>query len=120
YEIVDALAKQYGFDYRFIWPPYIRVGHKPLVVPEQAIADSVDPALDRLYQAVHQRVSASAALYPRLLDMTSAFDDYSELVWIDDVHVTPVGNRLLAAHIAATVTNSSTTPPASTISDAER
>jgi len=103
YDIVDALARKYGFEYRFIWPPYIRLGRKPLVVAEQAISRNVDPALDRLYQSVYQRVSASAAAHPRLFDTTSALDGSSDLLWIDEVHLTPTGNRLIASTIAATI-----------------
>jgi lysophospholipase L1-like esterase len=104
YEIVDALAHQYGFEYAFLWPPYIRIGPKPLVAAEQTIAQSVDPALDRLYQLVHQRVRESAARHPRLVDLSRAFDAHPELLWLDEVHVTPVGNQLLAASIVATMT----------------
>jgi len=104
YAIVDALAKKYGFEYRFIWPPYIRTGHKQLVAAEQTISGRIDPALDRLYQSVYKRVSASAAAHPRLVDMTNVFDGSHDLLWIDEVHVTPVGNRMLAAAIAAMLT----------------
>jgi lysophospholipase L1-like esterase len=104
YQIVEGLATKFGFDFWLIWPSYIRSGGKPLVAAETEIANNVDPALDRLYQAVHRRVAAGAAAHSRLLDMTTAFDAYPDLLWLDEVHVTADGNRLLAASIAASVT----------------
>jgi lysophospholipase L1-like esterase len=101
YDIVDGLARKYGFDFWFFWPPYIRMGHKVLVAEEQAIARGVDSSLDALYQSAHKAVAAEAWTRPQLRDLTDAFDDYPDLVWIDDMHVTPEGNRVLAARIAA-------------------
>jgi hypothetical protein len=96
YGIVESLARQYGFDFRFFWPPYIRMGHKPLIPEEEAIANEVDPPLDRLYQSVQRGVSESTSAYLKLIDLTNIFDDHPDLVWIDDMHVTPIGNQILA------------------------
>jgi hypothetical protein len=32
--------------------------------------------------------------------MTGIFDTYAGLIWLDEVHVTPPGNRLMAAQVA--------------------
>jgi hypothetical protein len=99
YEIVDGLSRKYGFDFRFFWPPYIGLGQKPLLTEERALAAKVDPALDRLYRSVHSAVAAATAAHPKLVDLTGVFDNYSALLWIDDMHVTPVGNHVLANKI---------------------
>jgi lysophospholipase L1-like esterase len=101
YGLVDGLAQKYDFEFRFFWPPYIAAGRKPLVAEEQALSRAVDPALDSLYQSVHRLIEAAAPRYPRLSDLTGIFDDYSGLLWIDDMHVTPLGNQMLASKIAS-------------------
>jgi lysophospholipase L1-like esterase len=106
YDIVDGLSRKYGFDFRFIWPPYIGIGNKPLLPEEQTLAREVDPALDSIYKSVHQSVVASIPRYPKLVDIAGVFDSRSDLIWIDDMHVTPDGNQILAAEIAKLVTAS--------------
>jgi lysophospholipase L1-like esterase len=100
YDIMDSLSRKYGFDFRFIWAPYISIGNKPLLPEEQTLAHDVDPALDALYKSVHQSIVASVPRYPKLVDIAGVFDGRSDLIWIDDVHVTPDGNQLLAEKIA--------------------
>jgi hypothetical protein len=104
YNLVDGLAQRYGFEFRFFWPPYIATSKKPLVAEEQAIAHAVDPALDSLYQSVYRMIEAAAPRYSRFSDLTGIFDDYSGLIWIDDMHVTPLGNQMLASKIASVLT----------------
>jgi hypothetical protein len=101
YNLVDGLAQKYGFEFQFFWPPYIAIGKKTLVAEEQALAHAVDPALDSLYRSVHRRIEEAAPRYSRLSDLTGIFDDYPGLIWIDDMHVTPVGNQVLASKIAS-------------------
>ncbi|HVH28482.1 MAG TPA: SGNH/GDSL hydrolase family protein [Vicinamibacterales bacterium] len=101
YNLVAGLAQKYGFEFRFFWPPYIAIGRKPLVAEEQALARAVDPALDSLYHSVHRMIEAAAPGYSRISDLTGIFDDYSGLIWIDDMHVTPLGNQMLASKMTS-------------------
>ena len=101
YNLVDGLAQKYGFAFRFFWPPYISTSQKPLVAEEQALADAVDPALDSLYHSVYRMIEAAAPRYSRLSDLTGIFDDYPGLLWIDEMHVTPLGNQMLASKITS-------------------
>jgi lysophospholipase L1-like esterase len=96
YDVVDALARKYGFEFRFFWPPYVSIGRKPLTAEEQAIARRVDPALDMLYHSVYRMIEAEAGRHPKSSDISGVFDNYSGLVWLDELHVTPPGNRVLA------------------------
>ena len=46
-------------------------------------------------------IEAAAPRYSRFSDLTGIFDDYSGLIWIDDMHVTPLGNQMLASKITS-------------------
>src|SRR5262249_51340439 len=100
YDIVDSLSRKYGFDFRYFWPPYLTIGHKPLTQEERALARAVDPALLTLYESVYHSVVASMRRYPKLIDLTDVFDGHRELIWIDDMHVSPEGNLVIAKKIA--------------------
>ncbi|HET8670762.1 MAG TPA: hypothetical protein VFM05_09110, partial [Candidatus Saccharimonadales bacterium] len=56
YEIVSALAREYGFKYFFFLPPRIFGGNKTLTLEEQEMKRETesDPALSKLYTAVYQ------------------------------------------------------------------
>jgi lysophospholipase L1-like esterase len=110
YDVVDTLSRKYGFDFRFIWPPHISMGKKPLIPEERSLAEQVDPALTSLYHSVYRAIVAAQPRYPRLADITDVFDRRAELVWIDDMHVTPDGNQVLAARIAGLVSDSHAPP----------
>jgi hypothetical protein len=115
YDIVDGLARKYGFEFRFFWPPYISIGGKALIAEEQAIAHRVDPALDSLYHSVYRTIAAAASRYPKLSDITGIFDSYSGLVWLDEMHVTPLGNRMLAAKMTKVLRASDAETPAEAV-----
>jgi lysophospholipase L1-like esterase len=95
-ENVAALARRYGFEYHFFWPPYISVGGKTLTSEESTLRASIDPALERLTQAVYKKIEPVVDRCTNLYSLTDIFDDYAPLVWLDDVHVTPEGNELIA------------------------
>jgi len=96
YEIVHALAREYGFKPLFFWQPIITVGDKSLTGEEQEMKGRLDPALIELYESVYRRVQQAAEKYEDLYYMAKVFDEYEPLVWIDSTHVIPEGNRLIA------------------------
>ena len=96
YEIVHALAQEYGFKPLFFWQPFITVGDKSLTGEEQEMKRELDPALIELYQSVYRRVQEKAKNYKDLYYIANIFDEYEPLVWIDSTHVIPEGNRLIA------------------------
>ena len=98
-QIVDALAKKFHFRYKFVWPPYISEGRKPLTAEEKLLAAEGDPDLKRLYASVYRKMQRPRARYPHLYSLTDTFDGYPDLLWLDDTHVTPLGNELLARRI---------------------
>jgi len=96
YNVVDALAHKYGFKYAFFWPPYISAGKKHLTEEEEALKREVDRSLARLYASVYHTMESRIPQYANLHSLSSIFDGHDSLIWIDDAHVTPVGNELIA------------------------
>jgi hypothetical protein len=55
-----------------------------------------ETAYYKLYTAVYQTIERESAKYQNLYSMVHIFDRYDSLMWIDAVHVTPIGNQLIA------------------------
>ena len=53
-------------------------------------------AFDRLSTAVYQMIERESSKYQNLYSMVHIFDRYDSLIWIDEGHVTPIGNQLIA------------------------
>jgi hypothetical protein len=98
YEIVSALARKYGFKYFFFAPPIVSLGNKPLTREEIKMKSRLESnaALDKLVTAVYQRIERESSRYQNLYSMVHIFDRYDGLIWIDEGHVTPIGNQLIA------------------------
>jgi len=96
YNVVDALAHKYGFKYAFFWPAYISAGKKHLTAEEEALKREVDPSLAKLYASVYHTMESRIPQHANLHSLSSVFDGHDSLIWIDDAHVTPVGNELIA------------------------
>jgi len=98
YKIVSALAQKYGFKYFFFAPPIVSLGNKPLTPEEQEMKYRLenDVALDKLLTAVYQTIERESSKYQNLYSMVHIFDHYDGLIWIDEGHVTPIGNQVIA------------------------
>ena len=98
YKIVSALAQKYGFKYFFFAPPIVSLGNKPLTPEEQEMKYRLenDVALDKLLTAVYQTIERESSKYQNLYSMVHIFDRYDGLLWIDEGHVTPIGNQVIA------------------------
>jgi hypothetical protein len=83
-------------DDRFFRPPYISAGQKHLTEEEEALKREVDPALAKLYASVYRAMESRILQHENLHSLAPIFDGHHSLIWIDDVHVTPVGNELIA------------------------
>jgi lysophospholipase L1-like esterase len=104
YEIVDAFAQKYGFKALFFWQPQIAVGEKPLTSEELEMRRELDPVVVEFYQSVYHRVQQVAKKYKNLYYIADTFDSAKSQIYIDQVHVTPVGNRLIAERIFREIT----------------
>jgi lysophospholipase L1-like esterase len=104
YEIVNALAQKHGFKALFFWQPQIAVGEKSLTNEEQEMKRELDPVVVEFYQSVYHRVQQVAKKYKNLYYIADTFDSANSQIYIDQVHVTPVGNRLIAERIFRVIT----------------
>jgi hypothetical protein len=105
YEIVHALAREYGFNALFFWQPFITVGDKSLTAEEQEMKHRLDSTLIELHESVYRRVQQATKKYEDLYYMAEVFDEYKPLVWIDSAHVIPEGNRLIAQKMLQAITD---------------
>jgi len=98
YKIMSALAQKYGFKYFFFLPPLVTLGNKPLTPEEQEMKHrlEIEVALYKLCTAVYQTIERESSKYQNLYSMVHIFDRYDSLLWIDEFHVTPIGNQLIA------------------------
>jgi hypothetical protein len=101
YKIVSALARKYGFTYFFFMPPRRSLGNKPLTPEEQEMKHGVEiaAAFSKLSTAVYQSIERKSSKYQNFYSMVHIFDHYDSLIWIDESHVTPIGNQLIAARM---------------------
>ena len=108
YKIVSALAQKYGFKYFFFLPPLISQGNKPLTPEEQEMKHRLenDAALYKLLTAVYQTIERESLKYQNLHSMAHIFDRNDSLMWIDESHVTPMGNQLIAEDMLRTIVGS--------------
>jgi hypothetical protein len=96
YKIVNGLAQKYGFQSFFFWPPHITKGEKPLTTEEWELKRSLDPALAKLCLSVYRKIEPLVPEYKNLIYLGAIYDNYKSLLWLDDIHFTPVGNALIA------------------------
>src|SRR5947207_12040355 len=98
YEIVGALAQNYGFKYFFFLPPLVSLGNKPLTAEEQEMKSRLESqvALSQFWTAAYQTMERESSNDQNVDWMRHVFDRYDGLLWIDEGHVTPIGNQLIA------------------------
>ena len=102
-DMVRSMAQKFDFDYFFFWPPQISVGKKALTDEEKTLLRAINPSLEKLSNSVYQSMETLIPKYDNFYSLTDTFDDQQSLMWLDDSHVTPVGNRLLAAKITQVI-----------------
>jgi lysophospholipase L1-like esterase len=94
-DLVDALARRYRFQYAFFWQPVMLAGHKHLSAEEQTILNKsgdggIRAALLRMY-ALAQKEDR-----PGFFDIADVLDNREDTIYIDTMHLSPEGNRLVA------------------------
>jgi hypothetical protein len=101
--IASALSQVYRFKLYAFWQPMLLYGHKPLVPFEKQIAALDATGGQRVatasfmsaYHEAEQRATTAGFVF-----LAGAFDATAEPVYIDEVHLGPRGNELLADTIA--------------------
>jgi hypothetical protein len=106
YELVSALAQKYGFNYLLFWQPVVSIGEKPLTREEQTMKRLVEsqPGLSKLYDVVYRSMELEPSRYKNLYYLGHIFDKYNSQIWIDEWHITPAGNQLVAQKMLDVVT----------------
>jgi hypothetical protein len=74
------------------------MGDKPLT-PEELEMKRRPAAYYKLFAAVYPAIERESAKYQNFYSLTHIFDGYDSLIYIDDAHVTPIGNQLIAARM---------------------
>jgi len=101
-QIARMLGNAYGFKVCAFWQPAILYGHKPLVPYEREFSNlSANKAylfeeLVPVYQQASQRAIKSADF----VFLGDIFDTVSPPVYLDWVHLNPLGNQLAALAVA--------------------
>jgi hypothetical protein len=99
-DLVEALGARYGFRCAFFWQPLIFVEHKPLTVEEQSIMGSARdsmPGMDVLYRATYDLLRVQRR--PNLFYIADVFNQTTNSLYYDALHVGPEGNQLVVARM---------------------
>jgi len=99
-EIVDALARHYGFHYVWFWEPWLQVSQKPLSAAEVVIRDGDEmnyPGQSRVMKATYDLIRTVNR--PNLVYLGDIFKDHPETLFVDSSHLGVEGNRLVAERI---------------------
>jgi lysophospholipase L1-like esterase len=95
-QMVAALAQKYGFEYLFFWQPVIAVGDTPWTEHEKTLRAEMDPDLVTLFELAYENVKETADTQLNWYDIADVLDGETAELWIDEWHVTPVGNERIA------------------------
>jgi len=101
--LVKALSKAYGFKLYCFWQPSLYYGHKPLAPFEQQLVNASNPQTDYWYTAEiagNAEAETRAARLGDFIFLGGLFDSVKDPLYIDMVHLDPLGNKLVATNIA--------------------
>ncbi len=96
-DIVNLLAKQYGFRAIFAWYPNLAVGHKELTPYEQQVLDleyRKFPNLGEMYKAVYER--SHEINRTNFYNLGAVVDDQKITLYRGISHMRPEGDRIVA------------------------
>jgi lysophospholipase L1-like esterase len=99
--ILQALSREFGFEYRVFWQPVVLTGNKPLTPEERDIYDLQDSFVKSLYLECEQLALELESRYDNFLCITDAFDDVNEAVYTDICHLNTKGDSLIAVRICS-------------------
>jgi hypothetical protein len=96
-DIVNLLAKRYGFRAIFAWYPNLAVGHKPMTPYEQQVLRfeyQEFPDLGLMYQAVYRK--GDEIKRPDFYNLEDMVDDKTESLYVGLSHMRPEGDQIAA------------------------
>jgi lysophospholipase L1-like esterase len=104
--LAHALSDAYNFKLYCFWQPLLVYGHKPLVPFEQRMADrdvtatSAESAWFLTMIEVYREAEHHAAANDNFVFLADLFDSTREPLYVDEAHLGPRGNELVAQAIA--------------------
>ena len=105
--LVHILASAYGFKTYFFWQPVLAWGAKPLVPFEQELKEARSQELGgRVHaglRAVYQEAETRSAASESFIFLGHVFDKIQGPIYIDEFHLDPHGNQIIAHAIAQAV-----------------
>jgi lysophospholipase L1-like esterase len=111
--LARALADSYGFKLYSFWQPLLNYGHKPLVPFEQRMASadandiSADNACLQMMAGTFGEAQRRSAREGNFVFLGDVFDSTTDPTYIDQGHLGPRGNEVVAQAIANYVRNHS-------------
>jgi lysophospholipase L1-like esterase len=91
---VRKLAEAYGFKAWFFWQPMVSTKKHPTAV-ERTYVDDFGNAMTDVYRAATQEIRSHGFA----IDLSTSFDDQDRTIYIDQAHITEVGNEIIAKNI---------------------
>jgi hypothetical protein len=96
-DVINLLAKQYGFRAIFAWYPNLAVGHKQLTPYEQQVLRFTDrdfPDMSLMYHEVYSR--SREINRPNFYNLADTLDDQKSSLYLGISHMKPEGNQIMA------------------------
>jgi lysophospholipase L1-like esterase len=96
-QVIRALGKAYAFRTHCFWQPSLYYGQKPLVPFEKTKTDALggDPR-DATIRAAYEEAEQRSKRSQNFVFLGHVFDSVLEPLYIDQVHLGPQGNHLVA------------------------
>ena len=107
--LAQVLGETYGFKLYCFWQPLLTYGHKPLVPFEQQVGDrdstgtSADSAWFLTMNAVYREAESHASSDGIYVFLGGLFDSTREPLYVDEAHLGPRGNEIVAQAIVARI-----------------
>ena len=106
-KLVQIMAKAYGFKTYFFWQPVLAYGDKPLTPFEKQLKEARSQEfggeVHRGLKAVYEQAESRSTVSGEFVFLGRAFDEVNELVYVDEFHLDPRGNEMIARVIAQRV-----------------
>ena len=94
FRLLSALAREYGFDFYCFWQPVRRLRRPAL---DDTGLHSTAEVLELLLETTYREIERRSSDVDRLDSLADVLDRDDDMVWADPVHLTPRGNRIVAA-----------------------
>jgi lysophospholipase L1-like esterase len=106
-KLMQLLASEYGFKTYFFWQPVLAYGNKPLVPFEQKLKEARSQELKgRVHRgllAVYEQAEKQSVAAHKFVFLGKAFDEVKDPIYVDEFHLDPHGNEIIAHAIAKSV-----------------